>query len=129
MSLGLKYKNQESIFEEKTVNGVPFLSYPMFERTGIVRHGFSTRLGGVSKGSCATMNISITRGDAPEAVAENKRRIVMADRGASGRHDIYTADAYGSCGGCRRSRPGRTFFGDGRNGDECSRYLSCDVLC
>ncbi len=78
MSLGLKYKNQESIFEEKTVNGVPFLSYPMFERTGIVRHGFSTRLGGVSKGSCATMNISITRGDAPEAVAENKRRIAAA---------------------------------------------------
>lgn len=78
MSLGLKYKNQEHIFEEKTVNGVPFLSYPMFERTGIVNHGFSTRLGGISKGSCATMNISITRGDDPEAIAENKRRIAGA---------------------------------------------------
>ena len=30
MSLGLQYKNQEHIFDEKTVDGVPFLSYPMF---------------------------------------------------------------------------------------------------
>lgn len=36
MSLGLQYKNQEHIFDEKTVDGVPFLSYPMLEETGIV---------------------------------------------------------------------------------------------
>lgn len=41
MSLGLQYKNQEHIFDEKTVDGVPFLSYPMLEETGIVHHGFS----------------------------------------------------------------------------------------
>ena len=45
MSLGLKYKNDNHIFDEKTVNDVPFLSYPIFEKTGIVNHGFSTRLG------------------------------------------------------------------------------------
>lgn len=78
MSLGLKYKNQEHIFEEKTVNGVPFLSYPILENTGIVNHGFSTRLGGVSTGHCATMNISTTRGDDPEAIVENKKRIAAA---------------------------------------------------
>lgn len=78
MSLGLKYKNQEHIFDEKTVNNVPFLSYPMLENTGVVNHGFSTRLGGVSKGHCATMNISTTRGDDPMAVEENKRRIAAA---------------------------------------------------
>lgn len=78
MSLGLKYKNQEHIFDEKIVNGVPFLSYPLLESTGVVNHGFSTKLGGVSKGHCATMNISTTRGDAPEAIAENKRRIAGA---------------------------------------------------
>ena len=50
MNLGLHYKNQDHIFDEKEVNGVPFLSYPMLEETGIVNHGFSTRLGGVSKG-------------------------------------------------------------------------------
>lgn len=78
MGLGIKYKNNEHIFDEKIKNGVPFLSYPLIEDTGIVRHGFSTRLGGVSKGHCAAMNISITRGDDPEAVAENKRRIAGA---------------------------------------------------
>ena len=78
MSLGLKYKNQEHIFDEKVVNDVPFLAYPLLENTGIVHHGFSTRLGGVSTGNCATMNISTTRGDDPEAIAENKRRIAGA---------------------------------------------------
>lgn len=78
MSLGLKYKNEEHIFDEKEVNGVPYLSFPMLEQTGIVRHGFSTRLGGASKGHCATMNISTTRGDDPEAVEENRRRIAAA---------------------------------------------------
>ena len=78
MSLGLKYKNHEHIFDEKNVNGVPFLSYPLLENTGIVNHGFSTRLGGVSTGHCATMNISTTRGDAPEAIIENKKRIAAA---------------------------------------------------
>lgn len=78
MSLGLNYKNQEHIFDEKEKNGVPYLSYPLFEETGAVNHGFSTKLGGVSKGHCATMNISTTRGDDPEAVEENKRRIAAA---------------------------------------------------
>lgn len=78
MSLGLKYKNEKHIFDEKTVNGVTFLSYPMLENTGIVNHGFSTRLGGVSTGHCATMNISTTRGDNPEAIVENKKRIAAA---------------------------------------------------
>ena len=78
MVLGLKYKNQEHIFDEKIVDGVPYLSYPMLERTGVVKHGFSTRLGGVSKGHCATMNISTTRGDDPKAIEENQRRIAKA---------------------------------------------------
>lgn len=78
MNLGLKYKNNEHIFDEKEVNGVPYLSYPMLENTGVVKHGFSTRLGGVSTGYCATMNISTTRGDDPKAVEENRRRIASA---------------------------------------------------
>ena len=78
MSIGLHYKNEQHIFDEKTVSGVPYLSYPLFEQTGIVNHGFSTRLGGVSTGYCSSMNISTTRGDAPEAVAENRKRIAQA---------------------------------------------------
>lgn len=78
MSLGLKYKNHEHIFDEKEVNGVPFLTYPLLEHTGVVTHGFSTRLGGVSTGYCSTMNISTTRGDDPKAIEENKRRLATA---------------------------------------------------
>ena len=47
----------------------------MLKDTGIVRHGFSTRLGGVSEGYYASMNLSFDRGDRKEAVAENFRRI------------------------------------------------------
>lgn len=78
MSLGLKYKNHEHIFDEKEVNGVPFLTYPLLEHTDVVTHGFSTRLGGVSTGYCSTMNISTTRGDDPKAIEENKRRLATA---------------------------------------------------
>lgn len=65
MSLGLKYKNNEQIFVERQRGGVPYLSYPLLENTGIVNHGFSTRLGGVSTGCFSSMNISLTRGDDP----------------------------------------------------------------
>ena len=78
MKLDLKYKNKQHIFDIREQGGVPYLAYPLLEETGIVTHGFSTRLGGVSTGNCATMNISTTRGDAPEAVEENRRRIAAA---------------------------------------------------
>jgi len=52
-----------------------YLTFPLLERTGIVRHLFSTRTGGVSEGIYASMNLSYTRGDKKEAVDENFRRI------------------------------------------------------
>lgn len=78
MSLRLKYKTENIILEEKEAYGVPYLSFPLLERSGIVHHGFSTRLGGVSTGYCFSMNISTTRGDDPEAVRENIRRLAAA---------------------------------------------------
>lgn len=39
-----------------------------------VAHGFSTRLGGVSEGPHATLNLASTKGDRPEHVQENQRR-------------------------------------------------------
>lgn len=74
MSLGLQYKDDRHIFDEAGGN-VPYLEYPMLRETGIIRHGFSTRLGGVSEGCWASMNLSFERGDRPEAVMENFRRI------------------------------------------------------
>lgn len=63
--------------ELKEKNNIPFIQFKILEGTGIVRHCFSTRLGGVSKGIFSTMNLNFNRGDDPEAVMENYRR--MAD--------------------------------------------------
>lgn len=38
-------------------------------------HGFTTRLGGVSEGYLSSLNIGMHRGDKPENVAENYRRL------------------------------------------------------
>ncbi|HIV24724.1 MAG TPA: peptidoglycan editing factor PgeF [Candidatus Scatomonas pullistercoris] len=55
-------------------NGVVWLSFPLLEQTGMVVQGFTTRLGGVSRGIFSSMNLSFTRGDEEEAVRENFRR-------------------------------------------------------
>lgn len=39
-----------------------------------VRHAFSTRIGGVSEGPFATLNVAVGPGDRPDHVAENLRR-------------------------------------------------------
>lgn len=63
---------------EKADGGVPYLAFPVLEETGLVSHAFSTRLGGVSEGKYATMNFTFTRGDDPDHVRENYRRMAAA---------------------------------------------------
>lgn len=58
--------------------GVTYLEFPEIRETGLVIHGFSTRLGGVSSGIYGTMNLSFTRGDEEEKVRENFRRMSSA---------------------------------------------------
>lgn len=77
MSLGIRYKNERQIFRE-IEKEVPYLEYPLLTDTKIVHHGFSTRLGGVSQGCYASMNLSFTRGDDEAAVRENYRRIAKS---------------------------------------------------
>ena len=72
------YKDAERVIEEKWSGEVLYLSYPLLEQSGIVKHGFSTRIGGVSKDHLGTMNLSFTRGDEEEAVRENFRRMAHA---------------------------------------------------
>lgn len=72
------YKNQEHVFNEKRVGEVLYLTYPLLESTGIIKHGFSTRVGGVSQGVLSTMNLSFSRGDDENAVRENFRRMANA---------------------------------------------------
>lgn len=77
MAINLNYKNKKNILE-LSESSVPFLKYPMLTELGVVKHGFSTRLGGVSQGCYESMNLSFTRGDREEDVRENFRRIVKA---------------------------------------------------
>lgn len=77
MAYQWKRKENGIHMNEVTEKGVTFLTFPALEETGMVRHAFSTRMGGVSEGPYATMNFSFTRGDDPEAVRENYSR--MAD--------------------------------------------------
>ena len=72
------YKNKEHIFDEKQVEEVLYLSFPLLEKTGLVKHGFSTRIGGVSEGIYSSMNLSFARGDKEDAVWENYRRMAKA---------------------------------------------------
>lgn len=51
--------------------GSLYYSFASFDAVPFVRHGFSTRLGGVSRGPFSAMNLSFTRGDEAAAVREN----------------------------------------------------------
>ena len=72
------YKNEKNIFIQREENGVPYLSFAALEETGLVVNGFSTRLGGASKGNSATMNFAWTTGADPADVLENYTRMAKA---------------------------------------------------
>ncbi|MDR0923868.1 MAG: peptidoglycan editing factor PgeF [Hungatella sp.] len=73
-----KRKASDMRLDYKTVEKVPYLSFPILERTGLVKQGFSTKLGGVSQGKFATMNFTFTRGDNRSHVLENYSRMAKA---------------------------------------------------
>ncbi|WP_243109975.1 peptidoglycan editing factor PgeF [Clostridium sp. E02] len=73
-----KRKNKNAGLTYLTSEGVPYLSFPLLKKTGLVKHGFSTRMGGVSEGKFATMNFAFTTGDNKEHVMENYRRMGRA---------------------------------------------------
>ena len=77
VELGLKYKDERHILDG-CAETAPYLDFSLLRDSGIVNHGFSTRLGGVSEGCFSSMNLSFDRGDRPEAVQENFRRIGKA---------------------------------------------------
>ena len=74
-NIKIKRTGDKKTIDIRQTNGVTYLVFPEIEKLGVVDHLFSTRLGGVSKGHYATMNLSYTRGDEKEAVDENYCRI------------------------------------------------------
>lgn len=76
-------KNDERIFSLQEFDcgakeKLPLLQIPLLDETGIVKNAFTTREGGVSEGIFESLNLSFTRGDDPDAVKENYRRVAAS---------------------------------------------------
>lgn len=69
------WNDDRQVPELKIKEDIPYLQFKSLSETGIVKHLFSTRGGGVSEGVCSSMNLSFSRGDDRENVEENFRRI------------------------------------------------------
>lgn len=73
-------RNMEAVLMHKYLEKIkndrlPLVKYDLFEDIPFVVHGFTTRLGGVSKGIFSSLNLSYTRGDEEECVRQNYQRI------------------------------------------------------
>ena len=60
------------------VDGLTFYQFEHLASRADVAHGVFTRLGGVSAPPWASLNLSRSGGDSPEAVTENNRRMLTA---------------------------------------------------
>lgn len=63
---------------ENKENIVSYLEFEALKKQSWLTHAFSTRLGGVSRGCFASMNLGFGRGEDDETVAENYRRLGKA---------------------------------------------------
>ena len=68
-------ENRYHMVSHEGKEGLIYLTFPVLDGAENVRHLFSTRKGGVSRGIYESMNLSFHRGDDAENVLENFRRI------------------------------------------------------
>ncbi len=71
------------MFIEENQNGLIYMRSSLIA----AKHAFTTRFGGVSGGEFATLNLGSNRGDDPEAVRENYRRVCA----------LFGVDENGAC--------------------------------
>lgn len=65
----------DNYLQEICKNKLPLIKYENLSKLNFINHGFTTRLGGVSKGIFSSLNLSFTRGDNEEDVLENYKII------------------------------------------------------
>ena len=70
-------KNDNNSTNIKYNHGIPYISFNALEKYTWLKHGFSTRYGGVSENELATMNLGFSRGDLEENVIKNHE--IIAD--------------------------------------------------
>lgn len=80
MSIKILKKNDKNILKlKKAKNGVEYFSFEALEKYEGLINGFSTRIGGVSEGPYASMNLSFSREpDNKKGVLENYKRMAEA---------------------------------------------------
>ncbi|MDP4093699.1 MAG: peptidoglycan editing factor PgeF [Bacillota bacterium] len=62
-----------------SIKGVEFVQFSNLKKyDDLIRHGFTTRIGGVSTGECCSLNLGFNRKDTRENVEENYRRVAQA---------------------------------------------------
>ena len=76
--ISIKRVGEDPVLGVHQKGGVYWLSFPQLDARQEFLHGFSTRLGGVSKEHLYSMNLSFSRGDSEENVRENFRRMGAA---------------------------------------------------
>jgi hypothetical protein len=60
----------------KEKNGVYYYTFPSFEKTGLVRHLFTSRIGGVSKEPYKSLNLGINTKDNIENIKKNFEKVL-----------------------------------------------------
>ncbi|SET57662.1 peptidoglycan editing factor PgeF [[Clostridium] polysaccharolyticum] len=73
---GVWYNERHQLGSRLVSKDVPYIEFPELKQFDFLKHGFSTRLGGVSEGAFQTLNLSYSRGDVKESVTENYKRIL-----------------------------------------------------
>lgn len=74
-------------------HGLEYITFPKLTASGIVRHIFSTRIGGVSTGRYESMNLSFTNGDSRENVLKNYE-ILCAESGIDISHLVLSRQTH-----------------------------------
>lgn len=67
--------NENIGFELREVGGLQYYIIPSFEQTGLVKHGFTTRIGGVSPKPFNTLNLGLNTKDEKENIMKNFQSI------------------------------------------------------
>lgn len=78
---------------DKQIGALTLQVSPQLEAMG-VPHGFTTRMGGVSTGVYASLNLGANRGDDPDRVRENYRRVCAA-LGVDRARLVFTSQVHG----------------------------------
>lgn len=135
-SPGKKDPMIDSQFKENKLGELYYYTIPSFTETGLVKHGFSSSLGGVSQGEVASLNLGFKRKDSADNVKKNfqiicqalgietrqmvfsdqvhKDRVALVDETDSGKGFDRPSDIRG-CDGLITNRPGLalvTFYAD-----------------